>query len=87
MNIMIKSILLISIICSVRSERTFDSSIKMDGLEMTERSQISRFRNWHEFVVFDDNLSAIAQMEAKRLSDLGRLSEPDLYGKMGKNYV
>lgn len=56
------------------------------GLEMTERGQISKFRHWHPYVLYNTDLMDIAQNEAVRLARLGRL-EPPKFNLSGRNFV
>ncbi len=58
-------------------------------LESSERDQISRFRYWHDYINYDDNLVELASREAGRMADLGRLDPPQLPlpNTTGVNYV
>jgi hypothetical protein len=46
------------------------------GLEMTERGQISKFRNWHAYVLYNDDLMQIAHDEAVRMASMEKLDLP-----------
>ena len=72
-------ILLLVVVISVKCQ------VDYYGIEMTERGQISKFRNWHDYVQFDDSLMALAKQEAERLAAIGRLEKPQI--NTLKNYV
>ena len=60
--------------------------VDFHGLEMTERSRISKFQNWHSDVLYNTDLMRIAKNEAMRLARLGKLEAPT-FTLGGKNFL
>lgn len=65
--------------------KIYSFPIDFFGLEMSERGQISKFRHWHPYVLYNTDLMDLAKQEAIRLANLGRLEAPTSL-KLGNRY-
>ena len=74
--------LLLSSLLLLAISQSLSFPVDFVSLENTERSMISRFRNWHPYVEYNRDLMKIAQEEAMRMAKLGKLEMPDFnFGK------